>query len=247
MFLISNDRWEERESGKKGKGIFATKPLEAGVIIGDYTGKVIPMADENDYGKDEHLYLMYYSDEALIYPDLIAPGIHLLNHSCTPNCWMYTYKGHTLFFTLRKIFPGEELTVSYLLSPLDKNCKNCTHSCDCREAICFQSMHLSEARYEKWSYFHEKEENKTKSEKVEMYKTLPPLSKYPKNIEDDKIYTLFGSKTAEPLILDDKKLPSSHELRRVIRETGKRITFPEIGIEVLGIYEDLIISRQATI
>lgn len=244
MFLISNDYWEERESGKKGKGIFARKVIDAGIIIGDYTGKVIPMADENNYGKDEHLYLMYYSDEALIYPDLSKPGIYLLNHSCTPNCWMYTYKGHTLFFSLRKIFPGEELTVSYLLSPLDKNCKNCTHSCDCREVICFQSMHLSDARYEKWSKFHDKEEKKTKVETVAMHKPLQPLSKYPQSIPDDPIYTLFGSKIVQPVSLPDKKMPSLTSLRKYIRETGKKIIFPELDLEVLGIYEDLIVSKS---
>lgn len=241
---MQDDSWEVRDSGKKGKGVFVKQILEPGVIIGDYTGKVIPMAHENDYGKDEHLYLMYYSDEALIYPDLKKPGIHLLNHSCTPNCWMYTYKGHTLFFTLRRTFPGEELTVNYLLSPLDKSCKNCTHSCDCREVICFQSMHLSEARYDKWSEFHDAEQAKTTADPVEMNKQLSPLKEYPKSIADDPIYTLFGSKIVEPLILDMGKLLSIAELREIIRETGQKIRFPKLDLEVLGIHEDLIISNS---
>jgi len=244
MFLIPNSAWVEKESGKKGKGIFAKTEIEAGVVIGDYTGQVIPMSDENNYGNDKHLYLMYYSDEALIYPDLSKPGIHLLNHSCTPNSWMYTYKGHTLFFTLRKIFPGEELCVSYLLSPLDSSCKSCSHTCDCREELCFQSMHLSTARYAKWSAFHEEQEKKTKMQEVKMYKNLPALEDYPDRIEDDLIYTLFGTKTREPVISNSKCLPSLLAMRKMIRTSGRRIVFPEIGIIVEGIYEDLVISKS---
>ena len=108
MFLIPEDHWEVRCTKEKGKGIFAKKEIKAGTIIGDYLGKIIKTA-EYDLDKDKKgLFLMYFTDRASIYPDLKKPGIHLLNHSCSPNCWIYTFKGHTLFFALRKIEPGEE-------------------------------------------------------------------------------------------------------------------------------------------
>lgn len=246
MFLIPNDTWEIKNSEKKGKGIFAKKDIEAGVIIGDYLGKAIRIQDEETYDSGKNFYSMYYSDTTLIIPTpdkIKKPGIHLLNHSCTPNCWMYTLKGHTLFFSLRKIFSGEELTVSYLLSPLDEECKPCTHLCECNGVICFQTMHLSEKRYKDWDKFHEMEEKKTKPEEVEFGEELKKLSSYPKNIEDNPIYPLFGTKISGVQKLTNQVMPPIADLRKIIRENGKAVEFEELHVRVLGILENLIISE----
>src|ERR1700687_1155673 len=103
MFLLPREFWEIKKTKEKGLGVTARKKINKGTIIGDYLGKVIKTR-EYDFSKvKQELYLLYYSDQASIYPDLGEPGIHLINHSCAPNCWMYTYKGHTLFFAIRKI------------------------------------------------------------------------------------------------------------------------------------------------
>jgi len=136
MFLLGKDFWQIKKTNKKGNGVFAKKNILQGTVISDYLGKVIKMSEYDlDLDKDG-LYLMYFSDRAGIYPDLTTPGPHLINHSCTPNCWMYIYRGHTLFFALRDIKPGEELTISYLLSPKDESCNNCTHVCKCDSEFC---------------------------------------------------------------------------------------------------------------
>lgn len=245
MFLLAKDYWEIRNTPHKGRGIFAKKDINPGVILGDYLGLVIKTAEEDIYEKDEDLYLMYYHDRATIYPsDVTQPGVHLVNHSCTPNCWMYTYKGHTLFFTLRHIFAGEELTISYLVSPKEKWCEPCTHECKCESVICTKTMHLSEKRYDSWSEFREKEEEKTKRERIRYGKELPPLSKYPDSIADNPIYTLFGSTKKPAQKYNDKILPKMPELRRRIRETGKIIEFPSLDLRILGLEEDSIISEK---
>ena len=113
MFLIPEDFWEVRKTAEKGLGVFAKKEILAGTVIGDYLGKVIKTA-EYDLERDaKGLFLMYLNDSASIYPDLSKPGIHLLNHSCEPNCWIYCFRGHTLFFALRNIKKGEELYCHY--------------------------------------------------------------------------------------------------------------------------------------
>lgn len=244
MFLLEDDAWEIKESGTMGRGVFAKKDIAPGVIIGDYIGEVIPMADESKYEGDDHFYLMYYSDEVTISPNPKTPGVHLLNHSCTPNCWMYTYKGHTLYFALRHIFPGEELTISYLLSPQDEECKPCTHLCACNGAICHQSMHLSEKRYEKWDAFHEKEEQKTTPAKVTPGSMLPLLDSYPENIPDNPIYTLFGSNQKDSLVCEENVMPIVEKVRAMIRQSGKTLLFPKLHLQVLGVFEDLIITKQ---
>lgn len=191
MFLLKEDHWQIKKTKEKGYGVFAKKKIDAGTIIGDYLGKVIKTA-EYDLDKDtKGLYLMYLTDKASIYPDLKKPGCHLLNHSCKPNCWIYTYCGHTLFFTLRKIEPGEELTIAYLLSPKSKNCNPCLHTCKCNSKLCTGTMHLSEDKYKEWQKFQDKERKKTKIVKFIFGKNLPKLLNYPKTIPNNPIYALI--------------------------------------------------------
>lgn len=189
MFLLTEDYWQVRKTKEKGNGVFTKKEISAGTLISDYLGTVIKTA-EYDLDKDKNgLYIMYLSDQASIYPDLKKPGPHLINHSCAPNCWIYIYHGHTLFFALRNIKPGEELTISYLLSPNSGSCKPCTHACLCDSKLCAGTMHLSEDKYKIWQKFQNKEKKNTKISKVVFGKNLPKFKSYPKIFPGDPIYT----------------------------------------------------------
>lgn len=244
MFLIPKSSWELREVSGMGKGVFAAKDIPAGTVIGDYIGKMLHPEEENDVDNNGHFYLMYYHDRASIYPDLKKPGLHILNHSCAPNCWMYTYRGHTLYFAIRKIFKSEELTVSYLLSPLDKTCKPCTHLCKCKSPICFQTMHLSDKRYDEWDAFHDKESSKTPREKVRFGETLPLLTDYPESIPDEPMYVLFGAEKHLSVKVDAKTLPSRYEIRKIIRETGRTIQFSKLNLRVHGVIDNMLVSEE---
>lgn len=182
MFLLKDSYWQVKKTKEKGYGIFAKKEIKTGTIIGDYLGKVIKISEFDLNNDKKRLYLMYLTDQAAIFPDLSKPGIHLLNHSCAPNCWIYTYRGHTLFFALRKIEQGDELTISYLLSPKSKNCKPCTHTCKCKSKFCTGTMHLSEEKYQKWQKFQNGQKKKSKTTKFSFGKNLPKLISYPKII-----------------------------------------------------------------
>lgn len=240
MILLPADSWEIKTTEKKGRGIFVKKDIAPGVVIGDYIGRVIKTAEEDTSQKDG-LYLMYYHDYASLYPiDIHAPGVHLINHSCAPNCWIFTYKGHTLFFTLRKIFAGEELTASYLLSP-DASCEPCEHICRCESAVCTQTMHLPEEQFKKWTMFTEEQGKKTKRARIRYGRELPELSSYPDSIPDEPIYNLFGSTEKPPLRFTDKQLPLLSTLRKLIRENGRILSFPNLKITVLGVQNDAAI------
>lgn len=242
MFLLPQDYWEIKKTKKKGRGIFAKKDINAGTVIGDYIGKVIKTAEEDTYEEDG-LYLMYYHDYASLYPpDINAAGVHLINHDCAPNTWMYTYQGHTLFFAIRHIFAGEEITVSYLLSP-DEACDPCTHQCHCENIICTQTMHLSKERYDKWNEVNEEQTAKTKRKRIRYGKELPQLDAYPQTIPDHPVYTLLGSSKKPSLSRDDEKLPSISEIRKIIRETGRTLAFPKLGLTVFGVDNNVIISQ----
>lgn len=152
MFLISDDYWQIRTTEKKGRGVFCTKKIKSKTIIGRYSGEKIKI-EEYDLDKDKDgLYLMFLNDKYAIYPDLNKIGIHLVNHSCNPNCWIFNNKKNIYFFALRDIKAGEEITISYLLPPIG-NCEPCTHRCFCGEINCSGSMHQSELSYNKWQLF----------------------------------------------------------------------------------------------
>lgn len=185
MILLSDEYWEIRNTKRKGRGVFAKKDISKGAVIGDYIGKIIRPQDA--LIDEENFYLMYYHDHAVISPDLEKPGVHILNHSCVPNAFLYIYKGHTLAFALERISKGEELTIPYLLAPKDKFCEPCQHICRCGNLQCSGTMHLSKERYEKWRKFSEKWAKKTKREGVSFGKELPRLLSYPKRIPEEYI------------------------------------------------------------
>ncbi len=243
MFLIPASYYQVKQTKHKGKGVFATQDIGPGVVIGDYLGTLIRTQDEEKYEKKYGFYAMYYTDYATIFPDLDTDGIHRVNHSCAPNCWMFTYQGHTLYFSLRKIFKGEELTVSYQIGPIDKDCAPCKDVCRCQSILCTGTMHLSKQQYNNWAVFDKKQTSKTKCPPVNYGQTLALLSSYPKSISDHSIYSLFGAFHKKPSIYTDRTLPSKKRLRKRIRETGRALSFPYVHTTVLGVTDTLIITK----
>ncbi len=191
MFLIDKEYWKVKTTKSKGKGVFAKKEIAKGTIIGDYMGRVIRTKDFDFKKEADNLYLMYYHDQASIYPDLDKPGIHLINHSCIPNCWIYTLHGHTLIFALKKILPSEELTISYLLPPQSPLCNPCPHICKCGNKICSGTFHLPEDGFKKWRMFQTSREKIDKRTKIKYGSELKPLPIYPKRVSDDYIKTVL--------------------------------------------------------
>ncbi|CAN5159843.1 hypothetical protein BH11PAT1_BH11PAT1_0930 [soil metagenome] len=241
MFFLSDDAWEVRDVPGKGRGIFTKQEIAPGTVIGDYIGRLLRPCDIDE--ERDGLYEMYFSTRASLFPDTSKPGVHLLNHSHEPNCWLYTYYGHTLFFSLRKIFPGEELTISYLLG-LKSDCNDdCDHDCHCGSIICTGTMHLRKEKYEKWWKFEEKNAKKTKRVKIKIGEMLPVLDTYPKFIPDENVYDLFGYAGQPAIPYEYEELPSVKELRKRIREIGRALKFEKIGKTVLGINNGSVVFK----
>jgi hypothetical protein len=241
MFLLPKDTWEmhtrtftDNDKTKRNRGIFAKKDIAAGSIIGDYIGLIIPEKEEDDYEDGTEMYLMYYDEGVTIFPNPEQPGIHVLNHSCEPNSWMYTYKGHTLYFALRKIFKGEELTVSYQLSPLEDDCEPCIHTCHCHTPSCTGTMHMEQKKYDIWRAFDDAETEKTKTAPAPVKQQLSLLDQYPEEIKDDPVYKLFGAPHQKPKSMPDEKLPSLKTIRKEIRTSGRMLSFPKLHITIRG-------------
>ena len=149
MLFLPEDSWEIKVTPDKGRGVFAKKKISKNTLIGDYLGVVTKLENLDFEQEKQDMYAMYYNDTSFIYPtDIAAPGVHLINHSCDPNCTIYPHKGHILFIALRDIKPNEELTIDYKLAPAE-NCNPCTHQCFCGSKVCRGTMHLSESDYQK--------------------------------------------------------------------------------------------------
>lgn len=244
MIFLPSGSWEIKTTAKKGRGLFAKQNILAGTIIGDYLGVMLNPLTADLKEKDQGLYLMYYHDKALIYPsDISSPGVHLINHSCMPNSSLYTYYGHTLFFTLRHIYPGEEITISYQLAP-NSNCKTCTHQCFCNTLYCTGSMHLTNERFKKWNAFSDLQSKQTRRAAIRYGKVLPLLKQYPVHILDNPVYSLYGSLQETEFILPDKKTPPLFEIRKIIRQTGKTVSVPFLNLKIYGIQDNAVISQK---
>ena len=64
-------------------------------------------------------------------------GMQYVNHSCTPNTFLRIVRGHVIFFALRDIEPGEELTLDYVESYHPD-----TYRCRCKSPGCRGTMNL---------------------------------------------------------------------------------------------------------
>ena len=93
MFLISSEYYQAKSAKKKGRGLFAKKEIAPGTLIGDYLGKVLAAKDSDKLEQKTQLfYAMDYANTLAIWPeDYRALGVHLINHSCTPNCDTFYY------------------------------------------------------------------------------------------------------------------------------------------------------------
>jgi hypothetical protein len=232
---IKQTDWAKKHKNDHGRGVFATQDIDGGTIIGDYLGTITKTEDEDEdkYGT----YYLWYNDTSSVYADPQKPGVHIINHSCMPNCSMYFYKDRTLFFAVRKIFKGEELTVSYEMGAPDEGCDPCIHGCYCNTPLCKGTWHNAE-KEEDESYVDEYEDGNAKPGTE-----LQLLSSYPKSIKDDSAYLIFGSLEHSPAEYEDMTLPAETEIRKRIRETGRRLLFTKLHAEVWGVEDGLIILK----
>jgi SET domain-containing protein len=179
MFLLDESFYEFRQTDQKGRGVFCRKAVSAGVIIGDYTGTIVSYEEDDD---SKGLYSMEYDDDLLILAQKDSLGIHLINHSCMPNCAIYPYADRGLFVTLRHIEVGEEFTVSYMIVP---EWIETVYPCYCGTPLCRGYMTTTKHQSKAIDELSDLELHKY-FPKVPLKKgdILGPLPTYPKLIED---------------------------------------------------------------
>ncbi|MEK6335426.1 MAG: SET domain-containing protein [Acidobacteriota bacterium] len=113
-----------RSSPINGKGCFATKPFERRKKIAEYAGERISDLEARRRAGRAKLRICDIDGRWSLDGSRGGNGTHYVNHSCSPNAYMKTLYGHVLFFALRDIRRGEEITVDYedTLHPDTKRC-----------------------------------------------------------------------------------------------------------------------------
>jgi len=114
-----------------GRGCFATQPFRRWRKIAEYTGERISNAEAKRRAKRRILRICGIDDKTSLDGSRGGNGTHFINHSCAPNSFTRMVYGHLIFFALRDISPGEEITIDYLetLHPDSKKCICRTGNC----------------------------------------------------------------------------------------------------------------------
>jgi uncharacterized protein len=121
-----------RKSSINGRGCFALIPFKRGKKIAEYTGERISDLEAQKRARTRrHLRICDIDGRWSLDGSYGGNGTHYINHCCEPNAYMKNLYGHVLFFALRDIQPGEEITVDYeqTLLPDSKRCHCGAKSC----------------------------------------------------------------------------------------------------------------------
>jgi SET domain-containing protein len=115
-----------------GRGCFATVYFPKGRKIAEFTGeKIFRREAARRLRGRRKLRICGLDSYWSIDGNVGGNGTQYINHSCEPNCYTRIIHGHIIFFALRDIQPGEEITLDYEISyhSNDKKCRCQSPSC----------------------------------------------------------------------------------------------------------------------
>jgi SET domain-containing protein len=120
-----------KKSGINGKGCFAARPLSARKKIGELVGERISNREaQRRVARGGKVRICELDDNWSIDASVGGNATAFINHSCAPNCFSRITHGHMLFFALRDIAAGEEITLDYTPS------QHPGRPCTCGAASC---------------------------------------------------------------------------------------------------------------
>ncbi len=121
-----------------GRGCFATVRFRKGQKIAELVGERVSRVEAARRMRGrERLHICAINSYWGIDGSRGGNGSQFINHSCRPNCFVRITYGHILFFALRDIAPGEEITMDYVNSyhPDD-------YPCRCGRPVCRGTINL---------------------------------------------------------------------------------------------------------
>ena len=124
-----------RRSKIHKRGVYAAEFIPERRKVIEYTGERISRKETKRRGDHSLTYLFTLDNYWTIDGAVGGSGAELINHSCGPNLRSSILRGHILYYSKRKIEPGEELTVDYLFSNKIDPIPCCCGSANCRGTI----------------------------------------------------------------------------------------------------------------
>ena len=124
-----------RNSAIHGRGVFAAESIPANRKVIEYTGERISTIQCEKRGHGHCTYYFSLDRYWVLDGSVGGSGAEYINHSCSPNLITRIMKGHILYMSLRKIRPGEELTVDYHFSKNEETTPCYCNSENCRKTI----------------------------------------------------------------------------------------------------------------
>jgi SET domain-containing protein len=106
-------RLEVQRSAIHRWGLFAREFIPKRRKVIEYTGERISRRETKRRADGPLNYLFTLNPYWCIDGSVGGSGAEYINHSCTPNCYAWVFKGHILYMSARDIYPGEELTIDY--------------------------------------------------------------------------------------------------------------------------------------
>lgn len=109
-----------KRSPVHGNGVFATRHIDAGARIIEYTGERIDWLEalrrtEASDGPLNHTFYFSLDDGMVIDGGSDGNDARWINHACEPNCEAYEEDGRVFIHALVDIARGEELNYNYAL------------------------------------------------------------------------------------------------------------------------------------
>ena len=100
-------------SGIHRWGVYAGEEIPARRKVIEYVGERISRRETKRRSERELNYLFTLDQYWTLDGSVGGSGAEFINHSCEPNIVSRIVKGHILYYSLRKIKKGEELTIDY--------------------------------------------------------------------------------------------------------------------------------------
>ncbi|MFL6531628.1 MAG: SET domain-containing protein [Chthoniobacterales bacterium] len=120
-----NENLIAKKSGINGKGCFAAAQFRARRKVGELLGERISNREAaRRVAKGGKVRICELDDKCSIDASRGGDATAFINHSCEPNCFSRVLHGHMIFFALRDIAAGEEITLDY--TPSQHPGRRCT-------------------------------------------------------------------------------------------------------------------------
>ena len=122
-------------------GVYTEERIPKGRKVIEYTGEKISRRETKIRAERDLNYLFTLDDYWTVDGSVGGSGAEYINHSCDPNCVSRIVRGHILYFALRDLEIGEELTLDYRFgADVEK------HRCACGAGKCRGIINLHRER-----------------------------------------------------------------------------------------------------